>query len=412
MGEADCWRIQRSTNAPLLAGTMLIEITLAAIALFGHAVLWVGVSNRLHAMPLKRSHIKAISTLSNLGMLAVPIVFVWWINRERPHPGEWRLVVERNPTALFYALLCIGMAAVHVPRWLYVRFIVLRDAAAHGRRLFVLDVTRRLGRHPTRGIQFALGRLAPFNQVMRIEFTEKEVPLSHLPLTLEGLRIAHLSDLHLSGRVEPEFYREVIREVEALEPDLVLLTGDICDTARCLSWIAEILSPLQPRYGKFYILGNHDQRLNNIPELRATVAAAGFVNLGGKVHQLEIDGASVLLAGNELPWFGPAPSNEDLPARSSARGLFKILLSHSPDQARWACRQGFELMLCGHTHGGQIRFPLVGPVVCPSWYGVRYSAGLFLERSMAVHVSRGVSGLFPVRWNCMPEVAMLVLRRR
>ena len=390
---------------------MAVEITLAAIALLGHAALWVGVNNRLHAMRLKRSHLKVISAMSNLGMVAVPLVFAWWIYREQLVSGQWRLAVERNPTALFYVLLCLGMAAVHVPRWLYVRFVKLRDAAAHGRRLFVLDVVKKLGRHPTRGLQFGIGRYAPFNQSMQVEFAEKQVPLADLPPQLEGLRVAHLTDLHLSGRVMPVFFQEVFREVNALEPDLVVLTGDICDKRECVPWIAELLAPISARYGKCFILGNHDNRLKDVSALRAAVVATGFIDLGGRLHRMAIDGAELILAGNEMPWFGPPPSGEDSLQEAASRRPVKILLSHSPDQVRWARKQGFDLMLCGHTHGGQIRFPIIGPVVCPSWYGVRYSSGLFLDRGMAIHVSRGVSGLFPIRWNCLPEVAVLTLRR-
>ena len=67
-------------------------------------------------------------------------------------------------------------------------------------------------------------------------------------------------------------------------------------------------------------------------------------------------------------------------------------------------------MLAGHTHGGQIRFPLIGPVVCPSWHGTRYSSGFFDERPTLLHTSRGTGSLMPLRWNCPPEITKLVLR--
>jgi predicted MPP superfamily phosphohydrolase len=401
------------STSSFLHGTMLIEVTLAAIALLGHAVIWVGVNNRLHAMRIKRSHLKTISALSHVGLVAVPLVFGWWIDREQRSPGQWHMALEEHPAAFFYILLCIGMATVHVPRWLYVRCFALRKAGKRGRRLFVLDVANRLGRHPVHGLQFAVGRHVPLNHVMQVEFSEKEIPIAELPNSLDGLRIAHLSDVHLSGRVEPVFFQEVFREVNALNPDLILLTGDICDKASCVPWIAEVLGPLRARYGKYSILGNHDRRLRNIAQLRAAIRATGFVDLGGRWSDLAIGSASILLAGNERPWFGPAPDDEEGAALSNSNNApaIKILLSHSPDQVRWARRRGFQLMLCGHTHGGQVQFPLVGPVVCPSWYGVRYAGGLFLENSMAIHVSRGISGLFPIRWCCYPEIALLVLKQ-
>ena len=388
---------------------MLFEVLLALAALIGHGVVWVGLNNRLHATSLKRSHLKPISSLVHFGTIAVPVVFAWWIIREHASPGQWLQIVEQRPTVLFYVLFCIGMALVHLPRWLYVRFVVLAKATSHGRRLSVLDVRERLGRWPVRGWKFAVGRHVPFNQVMQVEFSEKDICLARIPKELNGLRIVHLSDLHLSGRVEPAFFVEVMREVNALKPDLILLTGDLFDYAKCVPWIDEVLSPLCARHGKFFILGNHDDRLADVAAARAAVEATGFVDLGSHGSQLNINGVPLILAGNELPWFGPSSAEEAIPVTSGQRP-FKILLSHSPDQVRWARERGFDLMLCGHTHGGQIRFPIIGPVVCPSWYGVRYSGGLFLEDSLGIHVTRGVSGLFPIRWNCRPEVALLVLR--
>jgi uncharacterized protein len=396
--------------SPFLTHTSitLFEIALAIAALIGHAVVWVGLNNRIHATSLKRSHLKPISALVHFGTVAVPVAFAWWIFREQPSLGRWLQVVEQRPTLLFYVLFCAGMALVHLPRWFYVRFVILRKATSHGRRLTLLDVHKRLGRWPTKGWKFAVGRWVPFNEVMQVEFVEKKVRIANLPPELDGMRIVHLSDLHLSGRVEPAFFVEVMRVVNELNADLILLTGDVFDYAKCLPWIDEVLSPLRARHGKFFILGNHDDRLADVAAARAAISATGFVDLGGRWDQLTVNGLPLALGGNELPWFGP-PSDDENPAEAPAKP-FKILLSHSPDQVSWAQKRGYDLMLCGHTHGGQIRFPVIGPVVCPSWYGVRYAGGLFLEESLALHVSRGISGLFPIRWNCRPEVALLVLR--
>jgi hypothetical protein len=115
----------------------------------------------------------------------------------------------------------------------------------------------------------------------------------------------------------------------------------------------------------------------------------------------------VLLAGNECPWFPPAPPW--VPCTDADRP-FSILLSHSPDQLPWARRCGVDLMLAGHTHGGQIRLPVVGPIICPSRYGVRYASGLFAEPPTLLHVSRGLAGVQPLRWGCPPELTLLELQ--
>lgn len=403
----DAVAIDPPEPATFFGGPVNLMIAMAAVALLallGHGVLWIALNNRLHAAPLKRSHVKAISALAHLGTAAIPVAFAWWLYHEQSPLGAWYSAMVQQPVLLFYVLLCAGIALVHIPRWLYVRFAVLRRAMPYGCRLKELDVQQTLGCRPVRGLQFAIGRWFPLNEAMRVVFTEKQVPLRRLPEALDGLRVVHLSDLHFSGRVLPPFFHEVVRELNALDPDLLLLTGDICDKAEYLPWIREVLSPLFARHGKFFILGNHDQRLADTDALRKEVIKSGFIDLGGRHETLEVRGERLLLAGNELPWFGPRPTLD------GAGPEPRVLLSHSPDQIAWARRNGFDLMLAGHTHGGQIQFPLIGPVVCPSWYGIRYACGLFCESPTVVHVTRGVSGLFPIRWNCQPEVTLLVLR--
>ena len=85
----------------------------------------------------------------------------------------------------------------------------------------------------------------------------------------------------------------------------------------------------------------------------------------------------------------------------------RILLSHSPDQYRYAQRCGYDLMLSGHTHGGQVVLPLIGPVYSPSIYGVSFVSGLFQLGELTLHVSRGIGAKDPMRWRCSPELTCL-----
>jgi len=98
------------------------------------------------------------------------------------------------------------------------------------------------------------------------------------------------------------------------------------------------------------------------------------------------------------------------PRRSPGGGPLRIVLSHSPDQLKWAQTHDADLLLAGHTHGGQVCFPLVGAILTPSRVGVKYSSGIFYAPPTIMHVTRGVSGRFPIRLNCPPEMARLVLR--
>jgi predicted MPP superfamily phosphohydrolase len=91
---------------------------------------------------------------------------------------------------------------------------------------------------------------------------------------------------------------------------------------------------------------------------------------------------------------------------------FRIGVSHSPDQLPWAKQLGVSLLLCGHTHGGQIRFPWIGPIIAPSKYGSRFASGVFYQSPTLMHVSRGISGVHPIRLGCLPEVSILELRKK
>ncbi len=119
-------------------------------------------------------------------------------------------------------------------------------------------------------------------------------------------------------------------------------------------------------------------------------------------------GSPVVLAGNELPWFKPAADLGQCPPTVNGKRPLRVVLSHSPDQLGWARTHDCDLMLAGHTHGGQIRLPGIGPILSPSLHGSRHASGTFYYEPTVLHVSRGIAGTRPLRLNCPPEVAHLV----
>jgi predicted MPP superfamily phosphohydrolase len=249
----------------------------------------------------------------------------------------------------------------------------------------------------------------PGNQLFHLHTQTKQVALPGLPSALEGFSIAHLSDLHFAGHVQREFHEEVVRQTNALDADIIAITGDIIDRPHCFEWFASTLGQLRARRGVYFILGNHDGRRTKPDEVRRALVALGLIDLGGQSALIEHHGGRVLLVGNELPWMKAPPETSVLPVSPRDPSVLSVLLSHSPDQFAWAQREGYQLMLAGHVHGGQIRLPIVGPLLSPSRYGVRYACGFFMGRPTLMHVTRGVSGLIPLRFNCPPEVAKLVL---
>ncbi|MCE9546081.1 MAG: metallophosphoesterase, partial [Planctomycetia bacterium] len=200
----------------------------------------------------------------------------------------------------------------------------------------------------------------------------------------------------------------VVRRANEFDADIIALTGDLVDRERTFPWLHDTLGSLRSKHGAYFVLGNHDLKVDH-RRLRELLRGDGLIDLGSRWHSLEIHGRRVILAGNELPWFPPAADLTAIP-RQADGGPLRIVLAHSPDQLPWARDHDVDLMLAGHTHGGQFRFPVIGPVVTCSLVGTRYAAGTYHEAPTVLHVSRGLSGTILLRLNCPPELTRLVLR--
>jgi predicted MPP superfamily phosphohydrolase len=382
-------------------------VAFVALALVGHAAFWVGLVNRWHATGFRRSIVKTVTLVFYVGLLVIPPVIAWRL-RDGDWDSPWQWIVNPD-AATAYLTLAALYALIHIPRWAADRWRSRSlPATVRLERVQAVDVADSLGFAPAGGWRAALLGRVPGNELWQLHVSEFSVRLPQISPAVDGLSVCHWSDFHLSGRIDRDYFHEVVRLTNLAGPDLIALTGDVCDSASCIDWLSEILAPVQARLGKFFILGNHDLRTRDLARLRSVLTEAGFVDLGGQ--RVSIHDGQIELAGNERPWLSDEPPASSSKGRSTGEAL-KILLSHSPDQLAWARAHGFDLMLAGHTHGGQICFPLIGPVLCPSWHGVKYAAGFFDAPPTMMHVSRGTGSHFPMRWNCPPEITKLVLRR-
>lgn len=389
------------------------DFAIYAVAVLGHAALWIVAVNHLQARNVPRRVLEAIcwpmrfiAILAPLGLLIASRYYdLTLVGRSDWSTIPWGLV--------FYVGFCALIAVVSLPPWLNWALRHQHAQVTDHHAVVRHDLTSH-GRVTHHSLKNRLLASLPGNEFLHLDVTEKSLALKNLPGELDGLTIAHLSDLHFTGDIAPGWYHEVMRLTLELDADLIVITGDIVEEPECIPWLAEICGQLRARYGVYFVLGNHDTRID-YRITRQELTAAGLVDLGGRWHTLEINGQTLLLAGNELPWIRPAADPRACPAHSTSDdGLppLRICVAHSPDQFPWAREHGFDLMLAGHTHGGQIRLPIVGPIVCPSKFGVRYSSGTYFESSTVMHVSRGLSGDTLIRWNCRPELTRLTLRSR
>lgn len=388
-----------------------LNFVLAAIALVGHWALWVAAVNNIHATRMPRPLLRLLTMISLHGMCVVAPLVLAAIS----YPAGWEVVArgnwERIPKLLsIYAAVCLIAACLEIFRRIWRRLVAVKPAVLLSNHTTAVDLRGDYAElfEAPRWLDRVLLKL-PMNEALCLDVREKTIEIPRLAPELDGLVIAHLSDLHFSGRIGRAFFDEVVKRTNAMQADLIAITGDIVDKAHCFPWIPETLGRLQARHGVYYVLGNHDKRVP-VQTLRALLKAAGLIDMGGRWQTIEVRGKQVLLAGNELPWFGPAADMSRCTALDLDPPAFKIALVHTPDQYRWARRYEFDLMLAGHTHGGQVQLPIIGAVFAPSRHGVKYASGTFHEGATVLHVSQGVSSLLPLRWNCRPELAKLVLR--
>ncbi len=247
--------------------------------------------------------------------------------------------------------------------------------------------------------------LLPGNEQFTIDISTKTYSLPRLPVEWDGLSLVQLTDLHFRGAVTRAYFEAVCDDAAALKPDLFVFTGDLFDDLKLLDWLPDTLGKLTAPQGQYFILGNHDWHLDSAA-IRCELERLGWTDLAGRCVSLNRrDASPITLCGDETPWMGTHPDLSCVSAES-----FRILLSHTPDNIMWARQQGIDVMLSGHTHGGQIRLPILGPVYSPSRFGCRYSGGVFWLEPTLLHVSRGLSGREPIRYNCPPELTKLVLR--
>ena len=253
--------------------------------------------------------------------------------------------------------------------------------------------------------QIARTALAEPNQ---LAVERHAIGLKRLPRALDGLRIVHLSDIHHSPFTGREQVERAVEVANSLQPDIIALTGDYVSHEReYVQPCAEMLGRLRARRGVYAVLGNHDNWVD-AELITDCFRLAGIQVLNNEGMRFEDRGASFWLAGVNDTMVGL----EDLPlalAGSSADEM-KLLLAHNPVILRRAARAGVDLVLSGHTHGGQV-----------TWRSERSASGRVRRRILRglgrrgetqIYVTRGLGTVvLPVRYGCLPEVSLLTLRR-
>jgi len=359
-----------------------MDVSLLLLALAGYVFLWVALTNFVHSVGLTHRSARTIGYMALATLASIAAGFACWFISSG-------LTILEGPTAgprvpsLGLVYLCAGWTITVIAVAVWIRRRLCRpvpDVIVFDRRRLVDPFGHEIDRVAQSGKNHLMTRL-PGNEILKLEIVERGLRIPRLEAALDRLSIVHLSDFHFT---------------------------DLVDHPKYVDWIPDTFGKLTARCGVYFVLGNHDQK-TGAARIRSKLIDSGLVDLGSRWIEIEVNGQPLVLAGNEMPWY-PQADLANAPPRAAGAGPLRIVLSHSPDQFAWAQAADVDLILAGHTHGGQIRLPLIGPVLTPSRAGASYSAGIFHTPPTVMHVTRGVSGEHPIRLNCPPELAKLVLR--
>lgn len=250
---------------------------------------------------------------------------------------------------------------------------------------------------------YGVGRRGARN--LRIAYNMVEI--ERLPAAFDGFRILHLSDLHLD--LDPDHLGVVTRALEGIDADVAVITGDFrASTSGPYHAAVDLTSSLvgalpQPAYG---VLGNHD-----FVEFVPPLESAGLRILLNETVPVDRGSSRIWISGVDDPHFYEADNLEQA-AASIPTGDVSILLAHSPEVYRRAAACGYDLLLCGHTHAGQICLPGGIPILSNARCPRRYKAGAWQRGTLHGYTSAGTgSSGVPVRFFCRPEITVHELRR-
>jgi predicted MPP superfamily phosphohydrolase len=251
-----------------------------------------------------------------------------------------------------------------------------------------------------------------------LELNHHEVPVAGLPSAFAGLRIVQLSDFHCSRQVTPHYLKEAVELAQGQKGDLVVLTGDFVHKGyRYVDQVAAILGRLSCPHGVFAVLGNHDYSVRNALGFRRyrhlhravadALTANGIRVLHNETVHLERAGTGVHLIGVNDLWSRVCDLDRAFAGLCPA--VPHIVLAHNPRTVERLAGRRCDLMLSGHTHGGQIHLPGLGrPTLGRK--ARRFAAGMYRYQNTYLYVNKGVGFGFRLRFGVRPEVAVLTLQ--
>lgn len=230
-----------------------------------------------------------------------------------------------------------------------------------------------------------------------------------------NFKIIQFSDTHIGFHYTLEQFNDLVEQINALKPDLIVFTGDLVDKPNNYNWdsnLTEALKALKASHGKYWIYGNHDHGGYGTEIIRNVMEIANFTLLKNNHSVIEKNNERIILAGIDDVMLGKPDLNTTL--KNVNPDLFTIMLAHEPDYADKVVDFPVDVQLSGHSHGGQVRFPYIGHLYTPA-FAEKYVLGKYTLKNekLTLYVNGGIGTTrLPYRFLCKPEIHLFTLKNK
>ena len=275
-----------------------------------------------------------------------------------------------------------------------------------------LSIPNHIGLSLLSGIALAAGSIFYSTKIEPgwLEISTISAKLPRLHPVFNNYRIVQISDIHMGTWITKHRLAKIVKSINRLSPDLIVITGDFVTDLNhtIVADLSSCLYKLRSKDGVFAILGNHDY-WSNPKTIRQILEISGIIDLSNEVYSVKRGNEYLHIVGVDDYWENKACLRDVVCKFRENEAA--ILLAHEPDFAEISSKTNrFDLQLSGHTHGGQVILPKLGPIVLPK-YGRKYPAGLHQIETMLLYTNRGLGTGHPkIRFRCRPEIALLTLQ--
>jgi predicted MPP superfamily phosphohydrolase len=387
---------------------MPLEFITLLLLTLGMTHLWWQLMNRVFSYVRDSKAKPWLHAAAFVLLVPVPVMLLI-IYRDAAHVHEAMTWLPRRMDSWILFLMIAGTWLLLL--WRGSLWFLDRIIPRHSGRVISRSVSQPRLHHPPSPLPIIL---RPWDTTWDLEITELEIQVPGLPAVFDGMRVCLFSDMQyetLWG--QGRYFREVVAAIQDIPCDVMVLGGDFVNRRQTIAASSRLHARLRGRLNTIAVMGNHDYWTNPVL-LRRELESHGIQMLHNRRWSLERAGRRLTFAGSDAPWGGRRTDWEDLLARETNETV--IVVTHTPDNAPIAARHGASLVLSGHTHGGQVLLPLLGPMYVPCRRGHEYLAGAYdIGEDCVLVVSRGVGIsssriLGGGRTLCPPEVIYITLR--